>query len=107
MTTKEIDAIWDRVAHRYGIDQRDVDWLGLRAGWQQMVVLNSALLKSPVDVIVTPKEMAAALNVYIEFFGAVHDDGCPCDDTCDCGGKVVNDGINAAVRYLGGEWDTK
>ncbi len=39
--------IWDRVAHRYGIDQRDIDWLGLRSGYEQMAMLNSALLGSP------------------------------------------------------------
>lgn len=50
MTNDEIDALWDRVAHRYGIDQRDVDWLGLRAGWYQMAMLNAALLtpKAPI-----------------------------------------------------------
>ncbi len=31
MTREEIDALWDRVAHRYGVDQREPDWAVLRA----------------------------------------------------------------------------
>jgi hypothetical protein len=48
----------------------------------------------------TPADMVKALQVYIEWVGALHDENCPEDDTCDCSCKPVNDGINAAVRYL-------
>jgi hypothetical protein len=45
--------------------------------------------------------MAMALEAYVDEHGAIHDDeDCPCDDTCECASKWINDGINAAVRYL-------
>lgn len=46
------------------------------------------------------QRMGDALKKYIEWVGGLHDDGCPEDDTCDCSGKPINDGINAAVRYF-------
>jgi hypothetical protein len=44
--------------------------------------------------------MADALKRYIEWVGAIHDDGCPEDDTCECSGKPINDGVNAAYKFL-------
>jgi hypothetical protein len=41
-----------------------------------------------------------ALERYIEWFGAVHDDECPADDTCSCSWRWVNEGVNAAFRAL-------
>ncbi len=32
--------------------------------------------------------------------GPLHDDECPCDSTCDCGCKWMNDGANAACHLL-------
>lgn len=46
------------------------------------------------------KLMVDALEKYIEWFGGVHEDDCPADDTCDCSGKWINDGVNAAFQEL-------
>src|SRR5262245_3149612 len=40
------------------------------------------------------------LKAYVDWFGGVHDDECPQDDTCDCSGKPANDGINGAINYF-------
>ena len=37
---------------------------------------------------------------YVEWFGAVHQDDCPADDTCGCDGKPMNDGANLAIDLL-------
>lgn len=55
------------------------------------------------DQHLTDAQMALALEAYAEWHGPVHHDGCPEDDTCDCGGKWINDGVNAAVRRLRAE----
>ncbi len=39
-----------------------------------------------------------ALAEYIAWSGAVHQRGCPEDDTCACKGKPVNDAINAVYK---------
>jgi hypothetical protein len=44
--------------------------------------------------------MARSVETYAEMNGGVHDEDCPCDDTCDCSFKVVNDGVNSACRFL-------
>ncbi len=36
---------------------------------------------------------------YLAHHGSVHDDECPGDDTCDCSGKAVNDGICSVYRF--------
>jgi hypothetical protein len=41
-----------------------------------------------------------AFQEYCEYHGAVHDDDCPCDDTCVCSQKPFNDRVNAASRML-------
>lgn len=41
-----------------------------------------------------------ALKAYAEHFGGIHEDDCPCDDTCDCSGKAINDGVTLAVNLL-------
>lgn len=41
-----------------------------------------------------------ALTEYIEWHGPLHEDDCPCDDTCDCDFRNVNAGVNLAVRLL-------
>lgn len=46
------------------------------------------------------QQYAAALERYVEWHGAIHDEECPADDTCDCSSKWVNDGINRLVSYL-------
>jgi hypothetical protein len=43
---------------------------------------------------------ADAVVKYAEWCGGVHDDGCPEDDTCDCSGKWINDGVTDAVNCL-------
>ena len=44
----EPNLIWDRVAERYGIDPSDSDWLGLRAGYDQLSRLfNDTYLGEP------------------------------------------------------------
>lgn len=48
------------------------------------------------------RHMRDALQTYVEYFGGVHDDLCPEDDTCDCSRKWVNDGVNSTVRFLAG-----
>lgn len=48
----------------------------------------------------TRKEMAAALEKYIVYYGPIHEDDCPGDDTCDCHYQEVNEGTNAAYEYL-------
>jgi hypothetical protein len=59
----------------------------------------------PVDGEARPQEvdtahLAKAIQKYAEWCGGVHDDGCPEDDTCDCSGKWINDGVTGAVNYL-------
>lgn len=38
----------------------------------------------------------AVLREMAVFYGAYHEDDCPCDDTCDCRHKAFNDRVNAA-----------
>lgn len=45
-------------------------------------------------------QAANAIVKYAEWCGGVHDDGCPADDTCDCSGKWINDGVTDAVTLL-------
>lgn len=45
-------------------------------------------------------QMAMAIEKFAQWCGAVHDADCPEDDTCECSGKWINDGITAAVNYL-------
>jgi hypothetical protein len=45
-------------------------------------------------------EAANAVIKYAELGGSVHDDECPCDDTCECTSKWINDGITVAVNTL-------
>jgi len=52
----------------------------------------------------TLSEMLDALEAYIDYNGALHDDNdCPQDDTCDCSTKWINDGINALHRHIHAE----
>lgn len=37
---------------------------------------------------------------YIEWHGAAHERSCPEDDTCDCKGKPINDGITKSLTAL-------
>jgi hypothetical protein len=46
------------------------------------------------------RQIADAVQQYAEWHGGIHDDDCPSDDTCACSGKPINDGVNAACRYL-------
>lgn len=41
---------------------------------------------------------AVALKAMVDYHGPAHDSDCPGDDTCDCGGKPVNDAVNAAME---------
>jgi hypothetical protein len=46
------------------------------------------------------KRHEQAIVAYVEWFGGLHDGECPEDDTCDCSGKPINDGVNAACKFL-------
>jgi hypothetical protein len=46
------------------------------------------------------ESVLSSVREYIDWSGALHLGDCPEDDTCDCDGKPVNDGINGAVRTL-------
>ena len=48
----------------------------------------------------TLSEIRDAVVEFVEWHGAEHEDGCPCDDTCDCEYKPFNDRINQACRAL-------
>lgn len=65
--------------------------------WQQITAAITVRAYGPVGASGEP---ADALEKYVEWHGGVHDEECPEDDTCDCSWKWVNDGVNAAVRYL-------
>lgn len=43
-------------------------------------------------------ELLAVLKEYVEWFGAVHGQECPGDDTCACIGGALNERVNAAIR---------
>lgn len=62
----------------------------------RMVQLWPPVVPLPVDT----RRMAKALIAYAEWCGGVHDDECPSDDTCECSGKWINDGVTETVRYL-------
>lgn len=49
------------------------------------------------------EEILAALKAVVETYGPWHDEGCPCDDTCDCSAKPIHDAVNAAIRRAEGE----
>lgn len=55
-----------------------------------VTVKNCPLHKHASDLLAALKEMA-------EFYGAMHEDDCPCDDTCECKYKPFNDRINSAI----------
>jgi hypothetical protein len=42
----------------------------------------------------------AVLAEVVEWFGPWHGDSCPCDDTCACEVKPLNDRINAVLAAL-------
>jgi hypothetical protein len=44
--------------------------------------------------------MADGLEEYLVWHGPAHDEERPCDDTCECLGKPLNDAANAAVDYV-------
>ncbi len=53
--------------------------------------------------IMTPERIAKAdkaLEAYLVYHGAVHEDECPGDDTCECEWKWMNDGANDSYRLL-------
>ncbi|HEY6108666.1 MAG TPA: hypothetical protein VIV56_07165 [Gemmatimonadales bacterium] len=45
---------------------------------------------------------ARTLRAYVDMMGPAHELGCPCDDTCSCAGKPVNDAVNAVLTTLYG-----
>lgn len=46
------------------------------------------------------KKILQAFNEYIRYNGAAHEENCPCDDTCNCEYKPLNDKVNKAVNDL-------
>ena len=57
---------------------------------------HASRLLSGIDL----ERVSLRLDEYVVWHGALHEDGCPCDDTCDCSGKSINDGVNAACRII-------
>lgn len=47
-----------------------------------------------------PDAAAKAVIAYAEWWGGIHDEECPEDDTCACSGKAINDGVTDAVNCL-------
>ena len=45
-------------------------------------------------------EQRDGLMNYIGHHGALHDDGCPCDDTCDCELGRINKDVQACCFFL-------
>jgi hypothetical protein len=45
-------------------------------------------------------DIADGLERYVVDNGADHDDDCPCDDTCECSRKPINDAANSACRLI-------
>ena len=45
-------------------------------------------------------EFRKAFEDYVVHHGAIHDDDCPGDDTCECSGKRMNDAANEVCRLL-------
>lgn len=48
------------------------------------------------------KGTVAVLKEYVEWFGAVHGQDCPADDTCDCIGGALNKRVNEAIMKAEG-----
>jgi hypothetical protein len=46
------------------------------------------------------EQVSKALETYVEWHGALHDDDCPGDDTCSCSTQWVNNGVNEACRLI-------
>lgn len=46
------------------------------------------------------KNMYTDLIAYVEWNGAMHEEDCPCDDTCECKGESVNKSINTLIKVL-------
>jgi hypothetical protein len=42
----------------------------------------------------------ANMHDYIEWHGPQHLHGCPEDDTCDCGGRPINESVNKCLLFL-------
>jgi hypothetical protein len=49
-------------------------------------------------IVAVPLRWLALLPRYAEDMGALHDDDCPKDDTCDCSCRATNDAVNALCR---------
>jgi len=47
-------------------------------------------------------KLLEALKRMAEWYGSTHDEGCPCDDTCNCSRKPFNDLVNSAINEAEG-----
>jgi hypothetical protein len=44
------------------------------------------------------EKLRSVLAEYVEWFGAVHGENCPADDTCSCIGGGLNARVNAVLK---------
>lgn len=81
---------------------RDIGWLPDPSGNRIYPTCDcdAAPRKPSPDVrgALTAKDLQDA-EQYVTYHGAIHDDGCPGDDTCSCSAKHMNDGINKVLRF--------
>ena len=54
----------------------------------------------PKPLVLPEKKYIDGLEVFLEASGPLHDQDCPCDDTCQCAYKIANDGADICCKFL-------
>ena len=54
----------------------------------------------PKPLVLPEKKYIDGLEVFLEDSGPLHDQDCPCDDTCQCSYKIANDGADICCKFL-------